>query len=210
MEEPTSLKPKEGLSRRAFGAGVASAAATAGLGGIASLVPASGVRANSDLFASLRAGGHVGLMRHALAPGFSDPDGFRLDDCATQRNLSDEGRAQARRTGEYLRAVGIGEAEIYSSRWCRCLDTARLLELGPVTPLALLDSFFQDRTRGPQQTAALRAWIAKQPLAGPLLLVTHQVNISALAGIAPRSAEIVVMRREADGTLATLGRALPT
>ena len=93
--------------------------------------------------------GAVLLIRHALAPGVGDPDGFRLDDCATQRNLSDEGRRQARAIGDWLRARGIGQAHVYSSQWCRCLETAALLDLGPVTELPALNSFFerrQDRT----------------------------------------------------------------
>ncbi|MBR1236022.1 histidine phosphatase family protein [Bradyrhizobium sp. AUGA SZCCT0182] len=84
-------------------------------------------------WSALRAGGHVALMRHADAPGgVGDPPGFRIDDCATQRNLSAKGRADARRIGARLKSEGIAVDQILTSPWCRCMDTATLLELGPV------------------------------------------------------------------------------
>src|SRR5512134_1262540 len=76
---------------------------------------------------ALRAGGHIALLRHAAAPGVGDPPGFRLEDCGTQRNLSAEGRAQARRIGEALRRRGVEVDAVYSSEWCRCLQTAELI-----------------------------------------------------------------------------------
>lgn len=160
----------------------------------------------ADLWAALRSPGHVALIRHAVAPGTLDPPGWRLGDCATQRNLSAEGRAQATRMGDLFRRNGISSARIHSSRWCRCLDTATLLKLGDVTPQPLLNSFAEDRSRSAQQTQALRAWIGQQALAGPTLLVTHQVVILALAEVPAGNGEIVVMRREADGRLTLQGR----
>ncbi|MFZ1415313.1 MAG: histidine phosphatase family protein [Defluviicoccus sp.] len=145
-------------------------------------------------WAALAGGGHAALMRHATAPGFGDPKGFRLDDCSTQRNLSEAGREEARMVGERFRSRGIAINGVYSSVWCRCLETARLLDLGPVVPLAPLNSFFEARERAEAQTAALRAWLAAQPAADTLVLVTHQVNITALTGIIPASGEIVVVR----------------
>ncbi len=80
---------------------------------------------------ALRRPGSFALIRHSpLAPGTNDPSGFRLDDCATQRNLSAEGRAQAVRIGELFRANGIAAADVHSSQWCRCLETATLMKLG--------------------------------------------------------------------------------
>ena len=145
-------------------------------------------------WAALAGGGHTALMRHATAPGFGDPAGFRLDDCSTQRNLSEAGREEARRLGYRFRSRGIAVTGVYSSAWCRCEETARLLDLGPVVPLAPLNSFFETRERAQAQTAALRAWLAAQPAADTLVLVTHQVNITALTGIVPASGEIVVVR----------------
>jgi broad specificity phosphatase PhoE len=171
------------------------------------IMPAAGA---ADVpIGSLDQPGIVVALRHALAPGTGDPAGFVLGDCTTQRNLDDRGRAQARAMGERLRAAGLNDAAVFFSRWCRCLETARLLGLAPVTPLPALDSFFGRRSDGPARTAALRAFLAEQgPNGPPLVLVTHQVNISALVGRGTRSGEGVVLVRQADGDLEALA-ALP-
>lgn len=98
---------------------------------------------SSDTWSLLQQGdrGYVVMMRHALAPGTGDPPNFRLEDCSTQRNLSAQGRAQARRIGEAFRRRGIKVARVLSSQWCRCLETARLMNLGAVEPFAPLNSF---------------------------------------------------------------------
>lgn len=165
--------------------------------------------AQSDPWASLRRPESFALIRHATAPGTDDPPGFRLDDCATQRNLSAEGRAQAARIGDLFRANGIAAAEIYSSQWCRCLDTASLTKLGEVRPQPLLNSFFRDRAREAAQIEALRQWIGQLDLAKPAVFVTHQVVVTALSQIFPGSGEIVVMQRMDGGQLSVQGR-LPT
>ena len=168
---------------------------------------ADGVSAaeDADLWDALRSKGHVALMRHALAPGTGDPSGFALGDCSTQRNLSAEGRGQAARIGQLFRANGIETARVFSSQWCRCLDTARLLELGPVRELPIINSFFRKYERREPQTRALEDWLAKQDLERPLVLVTHQVNITALTGVYPASGEIVALRRSDDGGLTVVG-----
>jgi phosphohistidine phosphatase SixA len=143
--------------------------------------------------------GAVLLMRHATAPGTGDPPGMRLGNCATQRNLSDEGRAEARAIGERFRAAGIDFDRILSSEWCRTTETAELMDLGPVTPFPPANSFFSDRSTANRQTARVQAYIAALPEGERVLIVTHQVNISALTGITPRSGEIVVTRRSGDG-----------
>lgn len=145
-----------------------------------------------------RTPGAVILFRHALAPGTGDPAGFRLDDCATQRNLNDAGREQARAMGRALRDAGVRPARVLTSRWCRARETAALMGLGPVEPLPALDSFFEDRAEGPAQTAALRAWIAALPPGETVVMVTHQVNITALTGIVPSSGGGVVVLRQGD------------
>lgn len=166
------------------------------------LLPIAAACAETDeaaLWAALRDGGHVALMRHAIAPGVGDPAGFRLDDCTTQRKLSARGRAQARAIGERFRANGIATAAVFSSQWCRCLDTARGLALGEVVAFPGLNSFFADRGEEARHTAAVRALIgerARSPL--PLVLVTHQVNITALTGVFPASGEIIVLRVDGD------------
>ena len=158
------------------------------------------------LWTALRSGGHIALMRHAEATGTGDPAGFRLDECSTQRNLSAAGREQARRIGQRFRDQGVKIAQVLSSRWCRCLETARLLGLGPVEPYPTLDSFFQQSERGPQQTAELRRFVSEVRNGPSLVLVTHQVNITALTGVFPQSGEIVVIRPGGHGGFTVLGR----
>lgn len=144
-------------------------------------------------------GGYVVMLRHARAPGTGDPNHFRVGDCATQRNLDDEGRAQAERLGKRLRAAGVAAAEVYSSQWCRCLETATLLGLGPVEELPALNSFHGRPAERQPNLAALRAFFAGLPTDGPLVvLVTHQVTIAAITGRGAASGEAVVL--EADGS----------
>ena len=139
--------------------------------------------ATSDAMEKLRDGGYVLVIRHALAPGIGDPENFHLDDCTTQRNLNDAGRRQARSIGDWLRSKGIERARVYSSQWCRCLETAKLLNLGPVTELPALNSFFRRTQDREPNLAALKDFLARQPSDGePLVLVTHQVTITALSG----------------------------
>lgn len=160
---------------------------------------------DAALWEALGSGQHLALLRHAIAPGGGDPAGFTLGDCSSQRNLSDQGRDQARRIGAQFRANQIDVAGVFSSAWCRCLETAELLNLGPVQPLPALNSFFQNyRSREPQ-TRALREWLAQQDLRQPLVLVTHQVNITALTDVYPASGELVVVRRGESGELMVVG-----
>ena len=163
---------------------------------------------DAALWAGLRAGTHVALMRHAQAPGVGDPTGFRLDDCRTQRNLSAEGKRQAARAGAMFRENGIARATVYSSQWCRCLDTAAGLGLGPVTPEPSLNSFFDNSGQEKPQTQQLTALIGRHAPGTPLVLVTHQVNITALIGGYVESGEIVVIRPR-DGKFEFAGRIKP-
>lgn len=161
-----------------------------------------GVRAADDsAWSALQGGGAVLLLRHAATePGIGDPPGFRIEDCATQRNLSAAGREQAQRLGRDLAARGVRFDAVYSSRWCRCRDTARLAFPGlPVQWLPALDSFFDERERGPAQTADLRAWLARLPAGRTVSLVTHMVNIAELAGAGVGMGEGIVLRRGGSG-----------
>jgi broad specificity phosphatase PhoE len=161
----------------------------------------SPVAGSEDPWAALRQGGHVALIRHALAPGTGDPAGFTPGACDTQRNLSEEGREQARRIGDLFRENGIPQARVFTSAWCRSRETAELLRLGPVTALEPLDSFFRRRSEGDDQTRALADWIAEQDALPPIVLVTHQVNITALTGVFPGSGEILIVGREGESTV---------
>jgi phosphohistidine phosphatase SixA len=158
-----------------------------------------------ELWDALKSGGHLALLRHAMAPGTGDPANFAVNDCHTQRNLSDQGREQARRIGVRFRERGMSVASVFSSQWCRCLETARLLGLGPVTQQPVLNSFFRNYERREPQTRMLREWIARQKLNAPLILVTHQVNITALTGVYPQSGELVILRRDMGGELSVAG-----
>jgi phosphohistidine phosphatase SixA len=159
----------------------------------------------ADLFDLLRSGGRVLLMRHAqTVPGTGDPPGFRLDDCSTQRNLGEPGRAQARAIGERLRAERVPVGAVRTSAWCRCRETAALLGLGPVEHLQPLDSFFEDRSRRERHREGMIAFIAAWRGPGNAVLVTHQVNVTAVADVFPRSGEIVAVTAEAEP--AVLGR----
>lgn len=163
--------------------------------------------AAADPAGLLSGDGRVLVLRHALAPGTGDPDNFRLDDCATQRNLDARGRAQAAAIGARLRELGVGLARVYSSQWCRCLETARLLDLGPVTELPALNSFFQRPHDREPNLAALRTFLDAQPRDGGLLvLVTHQVTVTALSGAFVASGEGVVLGLEPGGGTRVLGR----
>jgi phosphohistidine phosphatase SixA len=140
--------------------------------------------------------GAIAIMRHALAPGTGDPANLRIGDCSTQRNLDERGRDQARAIGAALRERGIKFDDVLSSQWCRTRETAELLDIGPVTEAPPLNSFFRDFSTRDQQTADTLELIAE--LDGRLMLVTHQVNISALTGQSTRSGEVLIIRATGD------------
>jgi phosphohistidine phosphatase SixA len=162
---------------------------------------------DDHLVQRMLAGSGVLLIRHATAPGMGDPEGFRLGDCATQRNLSDGGREQARAIGDWLRDHGIERAHVYSSQWCRCLETAELLDLGPVVELPGLSSFYERPQDREPNLAAIRDFLKARPPRGELLiLVTHQVTISALTGEHTASGHGVLATLGQGGALRTVGR----
>ena len=149
-------------------------------------------------------GGYILVMRHArTVPGGGDPPGFRLGDCSTQRNLSDEGRAQSRALGAALRDAGVEIGAVRSSQWCRCLDTAELA-FGKAEPFPPLNSFFNDRSTADAQIAALRE--AAAAFRGPAneVWVTHQVVVTALTGVFPAQGEFVVIRDTGGGLQSTM------
>lgn len=170
-----------------------------------SSTPVLSSEGDAVLWNSLRSGEHFALLRHAIAPGTGDPPGFRLGSCQTQRNLSQEGQAQAAKIGKLFRENKIKSAQVFSSQWCRCLETAKLLELGPVQTLAFLNSFFNNYEYRESQTQKLAGWLHEQNLEQPLVLVTHQVNITALTNIYPSSGELVIVRRSKTGEFAVVG-----
>ena len=169
-------------------------------------LPAAHAQDQSEAWQAARAPGAHLLMRHALAPGVGDPADFSLADCGVQRNLNAAGRRQARRIGERLRAAGIEPDRVLTSQWCRCRDTAVLLGLGEVEDHPALNSFFRDASTRRAQTAGALDLLRRLDAAGEkAILVTHQVNITALTGVFPASGEILVARLEG-GRLRALAR----
>ena len=151
--------------------------------------------------------GHVLMIRHALAPGSGDPQNFKIGDCTTQRNLSGQGRVQAGQIGDWLRARDIQVAGVYSSQWCRCLETAERMNLAPVKELAALNSFYERPQDREPNTNALRAFLNRQPVDGNLIiLVTHYVNIAAVTGIGVSSGEGLLLKLKGNGELAVVQR----
>ena len=158
-----------------------------------------------ELWKVLRGGGNVLLIRHAQTiPGFGDPPGFRLNDCSSQRYLSDDGKAQSRRMGDRFRREQVPVAQVFSSEWCRCYETAKLA-FGTYKLWPPLNSFFEDYSTRDGQTQAVLKQIESFAEEGNLVLVTHQVNITALTGKAVSQGEAVVVRHDPQRGFQVLG-----
>jgi phosphohistidine phosphatase SixA len=180
------------------------------LAAVLALLACKPVHADAATWAALREGGRVALMRHADAPGGAgDPPGFKLEDCASQRNLSAKGRAEAKAVGAKIRAEGVVVGKLLSSPWCRCLETARLLNLGEVVVEPTFANAFVLSDRRAALAAGARAVIKTWRGPGTLLVVTHGANIQALTGRTPAQAEIVVVDTGPDGSLREIGRLPP-
>ena len=160
-----------------------------------------------DDWRAVQAGTAV-LFRHALAPGVGDPAGFQLGDCSTQRNLSDEGRAQARALGQAFKTRSITVGAVWSSQWCRTRETADIAFSQRRQDQPSFNSFFAQTHLAAEQTRAVQALLASWRGPGVLVVVTHQVNITALTGVVPASGEGVVVRSTPQG-LQVLGRVAP-
>src|SRR5205085_2161303 len=150
----------------------------------------------------------VALVRHGEAPGAGDPDGWKLDDCTTQRNLDASGRAQARALGAKLRAERIPVRRLLASPWCRTMETASLLGVGAVEEEPAFANAFVLSDRRDELAAAARAVIGRWRGPGVLVVVTHGENIRALIGRTPATAELVVVSPGADGRLREIGAVL--
>ena len=151
--------------------------------------------------------GYVLLMRHSYAPGVGDPDNFKLNDCSTQRNLSDVGRQDAKDVGEWLQRREIKIFRVETSRWCRAKETAQLLGLGKVRLNKNLDSLFEEADAlSHPQTAAVRKQIQNhRNKTGLLVLVGHYVNIAALTGVGVASGEGILIKANAQGEFKVFG-----
>jgi phosphohistidine phosphatase SixA len=159
-------------------------------------------QAVASLANDLEDGQHVLLMRHADAPGFGDPAGYVISQCSSQRNLGDYGKKQAKAIGVWLSKQGVQKADVFSSPWCRCLDTANLLNKGPINIEPSLSSFFDNMSLEKRQTKELAMFIkselAKQTKE-PIILVTHHVNIQAYTGKVVGVGDMVLVRVNKNG-----------
>ena len=157
---------------------------------------------SANLAGSLSDGQHVLLMRHADAPGYGDPAGYQLDKCSTQRNLGERGKKQAILIGQWLTNQGITSAKVMSSPWCRCIDTAKLLNKGQVSIAPALGSFFDDMSQEKEQTRNLEKLIQAQLNENPktpIILVTHHVNIQAFTGKVVNVGDMVLAKVDKNG-----------
>lgn len=161
-------------------------------------------RADDAAWQALENGGIV-LFRHALAPGTGDPANFTLGDCSTQRNLNNQGRADSRAIGQAFQDKGIKVGRVLTSQWCRCVETAELAFPGQVEEEPVFNSFFQNRSAGPEQTRAGQRILEQWSGDGALVVITHQVNITALTDIFPQSGEGIVVEIN-DGEIEVIGR----
>jgi phosphohistidine phosphatase SixA len=151
--------------------------------------------------------GYVLLMRHSLAPGVGDPENFTVNDCSTQRNLSDIGRQDARDIGKWLERRKIKITRVESSRWCRAKETAELLNLGKVRLNRNLDSLFEesDLLNHPQTIRVRKQIVDYRNKTGLLILVGHFVNISAITNVGVASGEGVLVRADSKGVIRVVG-----
>lgn len=137
--------------------------------------------------------GIVIFLRHAYAPGFGDPTNFEIDDCSTQRNLDKIGRHQSLELGQAFKKVGLNNLLVLSSLWCRCLDTARIMNIGPVQPFIGLNSFFEGHVSQSYTMNQLNEYLESiEETDRPVLMVTHQVVISAITGFSATSGEAIL------------------
>lgn len=160
------------------------------------------IQVQAALVDDLKDGQHVLLIRHAEAPGFGDPSGYIIGQCATQRNLSTYGKKQAKAIGLWLSKQGIDQAQIFSSPWCRCSDTAQLLNLGSVKIESTLGSFFDDMSLEKKQTRELEQFIKNEldkQSKTPIILLTHHVNIQAFMGKNVSQGDMVLVRVNKNG-----------
>jgi broad specificity phosphatase PhoE len=162
---------------------------------LVALLAATPALAEEKLWSLLKGGGQVVLIRHTVTtPGAGDPPGMRLDDCSTQRNLTDAGRAHARRIGKAFRSRGIPIDRVFSSPWCRCLETAELA-FGKAEVSDALSNLFGRPENRERQIRQMRALTLAKTSAGNMVLVTHGSTIYALTGISAGTGEMVLLSR---------------
>ena len=148
---------------------------------------------DKNLMNQLEDGGKLIFIRHAYAPGSGDPNNFNLNDCFTQRNLSDDGRNQAKNIGEFFKKNKIKIDKVLSSEWCRCKETAKIA-FKDFSTISFLNSFYSSKyvKNKDKQVKALNEYVKKFKSNKNLILITHYVLISEVLNYGPSSGEIVV------------------
>ena len=155
------------------------------------------------IISELQNGGKIIFIRHALAPGTGDPDGFDLLDCKTQRNLNSTGVEQSNKIGVFFKKHKIEIDQVLSSEWCRCKDTAKHAFKNYKTFDALNSFYDEDFYKfKDKQIIDLKSYINNWKNKKNLILVTHYVVISEMLGIGVSSAELVIV----DKNLEIIGR----
>jgi broad specificity phosphatase PhoE len=173
---------------------------------VAALLIAVPAQATEAAWALLRNGGQVVLLVHANAPGIGDPANFDLENCRTQRNLSDRGRQQARRIGALFAARAAPVEAVYTSRYCRARETATLAFGDSLTEdFDALDPVAEDADLAAERLEAVRLLVAEHLGSDTIVLVTHIDNIVQWLGVRPREAEAFVVNADEDG-LSVAGR----
>ena len=158
---------------------------------------------------ALRQPGHVVFMRHSDAPGsggYGDPPGFRLEECATQRNLSEDGRAHARRTGEAFKKLGVAFDRVLTSPWCRCKETALLAMGREAEPFAPLSNLAGRPEHRESQINSLKAYLAGLDGNTRVLFITHGIVVNALTGVSPAAGEMLIVKPSREGEPIVVGR----
>jgi len=163
------------------------------------LLGASAAQATEAGWALLRGGGQVVLLRHAFATSPQDPANVVANDCSTQRPLSERGRQQARKMGALFSARAERTEKVFTSQYCRAIDTAELAFRSVDTEkLPALDPVADDEAKAKAQLDDIRKLIASWNGSGNLVLVTHLANIQALTGTSAREGEAVIVSTEGD------------
>ena len=145
----------------------------------------------------LKDGGKLIFIRHAYAPGSGDPDGFRISNCLTQRNLNIDGVEQSKRIGHFFRQNDIKIGKVLSSEWCRCKQTAEYA-FNSYEIRDFLNSFFSQEFshNKDKQIKELKEYIKNWNGKNNLILVTHYVVISEILNLSVSSGEIVIADKD--------------
>ena len=162
---------------------------------------------NKNVINQLKDGGKLIFIRHAYAPGSGDPNNFNLNDCSTQRNLSEDGRKQAQYIGNFFTKNKIKIDKVLSSEWCRCKDTAKYA-FNEYNTFSALNSFYSSKfaKNEKRQIQELKNYIKNWESKKNLILVTHYVVISSMLDIGVNSGEIIISNKnfEIIGSIETM------